>query len=124
MSEEPIKGTKTQLAVALAQGHSVAKWARDNDVPRTTAFRWARDPEVRKAVESCRRRVMDQAVGRMTGHTAEAIKGIVRIAWNTKSDTVELRAWLAVISDMMAVSKYSGMEVRMTEIEARLDARD
>ncbi len=57
---------KIRLAVAIAEGESVAVWARENGVHRGTAFRWAREPSVRRAVEACRRRTLDQAIGRTT----------------------------------------------------------
>ena len=75
---------------------------------------------VRKAVESYRRRTIDQAIGRMTKHTTRAADVIVRIANDAESDSVWLRAARAIFSDMMAVSKYSGLEGRMTEIEEKL----
>ena len=37
MPEEPQKGTKTQLAIALARGMSIRGWAKANKVPRMTA---------------------------------------------------------------------------------------
>src|ERR1017187_2398007 len=75
---------------------------------------------VRKAVESYRRRTVDQAIGRMTKHTTRVADVIVRIANDAESDSVRLRAARAIFSDMMAVSKYSGLEGRMTEIEEKL----
>ena len=60
----------------------------------------------------------------MTKHTTRAAHGIVTIATEAESDSVRLRAWRAIFSDMMAVSKYSGLEVRMTEIEEKLLQRD
>jgi len=37
---------KTQMALALAQGTSVAKRARAQKVPRATAYRWSHDPSL------------------------------------------------------------------------------
>jgi hypothetical protein len=123
MAGEHRKSTKAQLALALAQGISAAKWARANDVTKMTAYRWAKDPTVRKAVESYRRRTIDQAVGRMTKQANRATEIIVRIANEAESDSVRLRAARAIFSDMMAVSNYSGLEVRMKEIEGQLKQR-
>ena len=120
MSESPRKDTKVQLAIALAQGISAGKWARANEVPRNRAYRWAKDPSVRKAAESYRRRTIDQAVGKMTKHTNRAVDIIFTIANEAESDSVRLRAARAIFSDMMAVSEHSGLEVRMTEIEEKL----
>ena len=123
MSEESGKNSKTQLALAVARGVSINAWARASGVPRRTAFRWAKEPAVRKMVESYRRRLIDQAVGLMTQHTAVAAKAIVSIAQRGDSDTVSPRAARAVFNDMIAVSNYSGLEERMTKIERRLQAR-
>ena len=75
---------------------------------------------VRKKVESCRRRTMDQAIGRMTKHSTWAADGIAAIARDAESDSVRLRAFRAIFSDVMAVSHYNGLEGRMAEIEDKL----
>jgi hypothetical protein len=124
MSEQPHKKTKTQLALAIAQGVPVAKWARATGVPRRTAFAWAKDPDVRKVVQASRRRVIDQAVGRMAKGTTEAADLILKIARTADTYAVQLRAARAVFSDMIKVSKYSDLEERMTGIETKLDQRD
>jgi hypothetical protein len=123
MSEELPNNPKTTLAIALAQGVTAARWARTNDVPRMTAYRWAKEPEVRAEVESIRRRYLDRAVGRMAKRATWAADKIARLADNAQSETVQLKALRAVLSDMMAVSKFSGLEARMTGIEEKLRAR-
>jgi hypothetical protein len=120
MSGEARKSGKTQLALALAQGVSIAAWAHANAVPAPTAFRWARDPAVRKAVESYRRRTIDQAVGLMAKNSTKAARIIVAAAVHAESESVRLRAARAIFSDMMTVSKYVGLEERMTEIEEQV----
>ena len=95
--------------------------ARANQVPKNTAYRWARDPKVRKAVESHRRRTIDQAIGRMTEYSTWAVGGIAAIAREAESDSVRLRALRAIFSDLMAVSKHSGLEARMAEIEEKIE---
>jgi hypothetical protein len=124
MSGECRKSSKAQLALAIGRGVGIAAWARANDVPRSTAFRWAEDPMVRKAVESYRRRALDEAIGRMTKQSTFAADGIITIAKEATSDSVRLQAFRAIFSDMIAVSKYSGLEARMCEIEEKLDQRD
>ena len=69
MPETHPQNTKTHLTLALAQGIRAAKWPRANQVPRNTAFRWAKDPKICKGVEACRGRTIDHAVGRVTRHT-------------------------------------------------------
>jgi hypothetical protein len=124
MSEELSEDPKMQLAQALAQGISAAKWARANDVPRNTAYRWSREPAVRKEVDAFRRSAIDLAVGRMSKRTSWAADGIVALADGAESESVRLRAYRAIFSDMISVSNFSGLEDRITEIEERLDERD
>ena len=82
MSGEARKSGKAQLALALARGVPIAKWARASGVPVPTAFRWAREPEVRKVVEDHRRRTIDEAVGEMSKHFGEA----AAIIWHTAKE--------------------------------------
>jgi hypothetical protein len=49
ISEQPQKSTKTQLALAVAHGVSIANWARTCGVPRRTAFRWAKNGSRRRS---------------------------------------------------------------------------
>ncbi len=121
MSEEPEKGSKEQLAVAIGRGVSIVAWARANGVPKTTAFRWAKEPDVKSAALSYRRRVLDRAVGQMIKHSGGAVETIRRISKAGDSDTVQLKAARALISDMISLSKYSGLEERMTELEESRD---
>ena len=68
------------LVIAVAEGTPVADWARQNNVPKRTAFRWARDPKLRARVESTRRQVLDQVVGRLTANISMVTEGILGLA--------------------------------------------
>jgi len=52
MPEERPRSRKTELALAIANGTSVTAWARGNQVPKRTAYRWAGEPKVRAAGSS------------------------------------------------------------------------
>jgi hypothetical protein len=119
-SPENAQSRKTQLALAIAHGTSVAAWARKNNVPRRTANRWASEPKVRAAVESCRHRALDRAVGRMAKSVTSAADGIAKLAKDAVSESVRLAALRAIFSNMMAVSEFAGMEQRMIHIEEQL----
>ena len=114
---------KGQLTLAIAKGMPVTTWAKKNEVPTRTAFRWASEPKVRAAVEVYRRRVLDRAVGRMTHSVTWATKGIFDLAKKASSESVKLAALRAVVSDMMAVSKFGGLEDRLTQVEGKINAR-
>jgi hypothetical protein len=119
MSEEPLKGTKTQLALAIAQGVPVAAWARTHGVGRRTAFEWARQPEVRQEMQDYRRRIFDQAVGQLTKRCTNAVKTIVSLSTHAECESVRLRAARTVVSEMMKVSRYTGIEDRVTDVECK-----
>lgn len=108
---------KSKLAAALAEGKSSAEWAAANGVAERTAQRWAKEAEVRGEVESFRRGVLDRAVGQMSTHVAMAIKGIVRLAENAKSESVQLAALRSILCDMMAVADFTGLEERIAKLE-------
>src|SRR4029077_17817283 len=101
----------------------VAAWALANEVPKRTAYRWASEPEVRAAIESCRRRALDRAVGGMAKRATWAAGQIAKLGKDAASESVKVAALRAIFSDMMAVSKFGLLEDRVTELEERFDAR-
>ena len=46
-----------------------------------------------------------------------AVDGIVTLAKEADSESVQLRAWRAILADQIAVSKFSDLEYRLAEIE-------
>jgi hypothetical protein len=96
---------------------------KKNDVPRSTAFRWASDPKVRREVEATRRRALGRAIGRLSSVAMKAANGIVTLAREADSESVQLRACRAVLADQVAVSKFSDLEYRMAEIDEQIEER-
>jgi hypothetical protein len=123
MSEELSESKKIGLAHAIAQGKSIPVWARQNEVPRSTAYHWARQPEVRSVVETMRRFLIDRALGQMARLTPAAIDGISKLAKGAESEAVKLRAWRALLTDQIAVSKYARWEVRLAALEENARVR-
>jgi hypothetical protein len=52
-----------------------------------------------------------------------AAGGIIRLGKEADSESVQLRALRAVLADNMAVSKFSNLEYRMTELEEEVERR-
>ena len=123
MDKEVRRHKKIYLALAIAEGESVNAWAQENGVPERTACRWAQDPKVRREVDACRRRALNQAIGRLTGMAMNAVDGIAHLAQGAESESVQHRAWRGVLADLMSVSKFTVLEYRMTEIEEEIDKR-
>ena len=124
MEKEVRRLKKINLALAVAEGESIAAWARQNEGPERTAQRWAQDRYVRREVDACRRRALNQAIGRMTRMSMNAVDGIVTLAREAESESVQLRAWRGVLADLMSVSKFSVLEYRVTELEEEVDKRN
>jgi hypothetical protein len=124
MSEELPPILRDGLALAVARGNRISAWARQHDVPRSTAYRWAKDPELRRQVHELRRRFIDQALGSMASHSKQAVKAILELSQNAKSELVKLQALRSVLRDQLDVSEFADLEQRMNEIEEKLHIRD
>jgi hypothetical protein len=121
--ENPLQNRKRKLVLAVANGMSIADWSRENKVPERTAYRWAREPKVRAAVEVIRRRAVDRTVGQMT-HSLEWVReAIFKLAKSASSESVQLAALRSVTADLLTVSKFGGLQDRVTQIEEMLNAR-
>ena len=88
MEKEVRRLKKINLALAVAEGESISAWARGNGVSERTAFYWAKDPKVRREVDACRRRALNQAIGRLTGMALNAVDGIAHLAKGAESESV------------------------------------
>jgi hypothetical protein len=53
----------------------------------------------------------------------KAADGIARLGKGAESESVQLKAWRAILADQMAVSRFSDLEHRMVEIEEQLSDR-
>ncbi len=83
------------------------------------------EPQVRGSLESCRRRALDRAIGRMARRATWAAGQIAKLGRDARSESVRLAALRAALSDMITVTRFAGLEVRVTELEEerRLSAR-
>ncbi len=107
----------------IAQCASIAMWSRKNGVPDRTATRWATEPKVRAKIKTYRRRALDRAIGRLAARVTWAADGIVKLADEANSESVKLAALRSIFSNMMSVSKFTGLEDRVAEIEEQLNER-
>jgi hypothetical protein len=123
MDKEVRRHQKIHLALAIPRGQSIAAWTQEKGVSERTAFYWVKDRNVRGEVDACRRRALNQAIGRLTGMAMNAVEGIAHLGKGADSESVQLRAWRGVLAELMSVSKFSVLEYRMTEIEEEFDKR-
>jgi hypothetical protein len=119
MSGRRYEVRKNHLVLAVARGESVAAWGRVNHVPESTVYRWARSPEVRRAVEAARRRVIDRAADILAWRDDRLAEQIATIARNATSQPMRLQACRALLSDMR-VSRFRELERRLARVEKRV----
>jgi hypothetical protein len=91
---------RNHLVLAVARGDSVAAWARANNVPKSTVYRWARSPEVRRTVEAARRGVIERAAGILASRADWALDQLAKIARNAESESVRLAAYRTLTFEM------------------------
>jgi ribonuclease D len=123
MQEDVRNDLKSQLALRIARGKTITAWARQNEVPLRTAYRWSREPQVRSEVQEWRRYVLDLAISRLARLSLKATDGIAKLGAGAESESVQLRAWRAILADQMAIAKFSDLEQRMTEVEEQIRER-
>jgi hypothetical protein len=114
------RNLRTDLAVAVASGRSVAGWAREHNVPPRTAYSWAKSPEFKAAVEQYRRRAVDRAIGRLSRAATRAVDEIVKLTTGAKSEAVKLAAARAVLAELMAVTSHAENQKQLDELRARI----
>lgn len=120
MSKINNQDRKAALALAMATGATVKDWADANAVPHRTAYSWAKSPEVLHQVADIRRQIVDQAVGKLCQYANAAADRIALLADQAESESVQLQAARAVLTDLMAISNYAALNGRMAELERRV----
>jgi hypothetical protein len=115
---------KAQLALALVGGSTAIAWAKENNVPESTIYRWANSDEVEEAVNQARQAVWEQTISKLIQHATTAAGQIVKLAEEAASESVRLSASRAVLADLMAVSNYAALERRIAKVERRLREQD
>jgi predicted site-specific integrase-resolvase len=123
MSEEKRQNHKTQLARAVANGQSVAEWSRQSGVAERTAYRWAKEAKFKSAVNSHRRKAIDQSLGRLTDKLASATDAIVNLSQTAQSESVRLAAIKAMFANVVAISNFTSLVDRVTALEEQARAR-
>ena len=72
---------------------------------------------------ACRNLALDRAIGQMANKVNTAADGINTLAMTAASESVRLAALRTIFTNMMAVSEFADLQVRMAQIEERLDER-
>jgi transposase-like protein len=115
-------GLKSKLALAVAAGQSITKWARANGIGTRTAYTWSRDPEFRSQVAELRGRLLDRAIGVLARRVAANAAEINRLASEAESEAVRLAAARAGIADLLGASRFVELRAEVEELKRELAA--
>jgi hypothetical protein len=115
-------GLKSKLALAVANGQSIARWARQHQIGVRTAHTWAKDPEFRSRVAELRGRLLDRAIGVLARRVAANAAEINRLATAAESEAVRLAAARAGIADLLGASRFVELRAEVEELKRELAA--
>lgn len=107
------------FAVELARGSSVSKAAKKVNISETTGYRWARKPEVGKAVADIRSSVLLEASQHLTNLTRKAVDTLAELL-NSESEKVRLTAARTVIDGTMKMRQLAELEQELEKIRGTL----
>jgi hypothetical protein len=110
------------LAMHVASGGSVASFAKQEKIPRRTAYAWTKDAGFQAKVADYRARIIDKLVGSLAKLGRSAVKGIGVLATTAENESVRLAACRAVLNDLINVGNYQANARQFAEMEARLAA--
>ncbi len=122
MIEEFEEPKKLGLAAAIArEALTSSSWAIKNDVPKTTAYRWAQEPKVQdRRLDDSPPDARSRGGLAMTMRSVFAAPGFTRLASDAESETVQLNAVKTILTDAMRIARYTDLETRMAEFEEKL----
>jgi hypothetical protein len=99
-------GLKNKLALAVANGQSIARWARRH--------------EIRSRVAELRGRLLDRAIGVLARRAAANAAEINRLASKAESEAVRLAAARAGIADLLGASRFAELRAEVEDLKREL----
>jgi hypothetical protein len=123
MDEEPQENKLEMLAAGVARGWSLSRSAREADVPKTTARRWADKPEFQQRVKALRHDMMSQTVGKYVALSGKAARRLERLIDSPDDDT----AWKAIRglnADLMGFMEKLELAAEVAELRKRFEPQN
>jgi hypothetical protein len=109
------------LALAMAEGTPIARWARENKVNERAAYRLAARPGVRERAAALRSQLVDHAIGLMGKAAATAVTNI----WIIMQDDAQpamtrLKAAEMILSCRIEQESHATLEAKFAELQRQL----
>ncbi len=112
-----------RVIAALLSAPSQAEAAEQAKVSQSTIERWLRDNNgFKKAYGDARRRLVEQAIGRLQQATNEAVDTLRKVMADVKAPaTSRVSAAKAVLDTSLKTMELQELETRMLALERRLE---
>jgi hypothetical protein len=105
-----------RLALLLAGGKGIKAAAQEIGVGERTAHHWLEDDRFRAYASTLRGRLLDEAVGRLSGAAVAAVD-VLHGLLADPSGTVRLRAALGIIDALVKVREHAELGDRVARLE-------
>lgn len=117
------RGGKDLFPILIAHGKSVAAAGRIAGVSRATAYRWAKEPEVRERVQEIRSETLAEAAGSLAASATEAAQALRRLL-HSHNEGIVLAAARSILAAAVQIREAVELEERLQRIEALLPSED
>jgi hypothetical protein len=113
-----------RIAVLLASGSTIRNAAAETSTGERTIYHWLDDAGYRAFVASLRGRLLDEALGKLSG-TAGAAVDVLRGLLDHPNGHVRLRAALGILDALVKYRDHVELDQRLLDLERRVgDAED
>ena len=113
---------KRQLAIAaLIEQSTVQQAAKTAGIGQATLFRWLRDPAFQSAYRDAKRRVVDQAIGRLQRASSEAVDTLREVMLDAeKPPSARVACARAILDFAVKAVELDDLTTRMEILEQRV----
>lgn len=109
------------LALAAARGESIAEAARALGIAERTAYRWAGEDDFKARVDDLRRRLVNEAVGRLTAASGEAVAALREMLAPGVPPSARVAAARALLTGLIDLQNHVELAQRVAELEQRIN---
>jgi hypothetical protein len=109
-----------ELALNVASGGRIQKWALDNGIPERTAYQWAKTEGFSEKVRGFRQEVNDATVGRLVSLARKATRELENLLGPNVTESVKLGAIRTVLSSLVDLSDWHDLESRLSAVERKV----
>ncbi len=109
------------LAVLVAQGESVRAAAAAVGASESAAYRVAKKPEFKAAVNGLRSEVVTESIGKLGNACVSAVETIIELMNTAEDERIRLRAATSILERFEKLSDHHELRERIEALEAIRD---